>query len=270
VSLFDTGLITMQVVAAAGTFTRSAGGSGSFLTDGFVARAPVRFSGFTNAGNNADKVPSVVTATVITVPTAGLVNEGPLGSPRVVSCDGELPLNPTAGQGMYAQARQRVVLGYARRVNFPGNQYDLTGGWGRPGVLNQVPMGSAGVAFGYGPAGKRTDVGTPAQPCQLQNAPGRTLTIVPLSAGAHTISIDARWYPDSGEGRRPRLTTPRDLDMGIQDDMISADPGAGGGLVFVTLSLSVTVSQDGAIAVYREQQDQRADAWTLWDNLQVT
>lgn len=68
-----TGAQTIDVVAGAGTFTRAAG---SFLTDGFVPGQTIVTSGFTNGGNNTNKVISTVTATVITVTdTTGLVNE---------------------------------------------------------------------------------------------------------------------------------------------------------------------------------------------------
>lgn len=68
----DTGVIAMSVTAAL-EFSRS---TGSFVTDGFVAGEKIRSSGFTNAGNNADKVINTVTATLITVTNpAGLVTE---------------------------------------------------------------------------------------------------------------------------------------------------------------------------------------------------
>jgi len=68
-----TGDLTIDVVAASGTFTRS---SGSFITDGFVPGQTIVTSGFTNGGNNTSKVISTVTALVITVTSVtGLVNE---------------------------------------------------------------------------------------------------------------------------------------------------------------------------------------------------
>lgn len=73
--------LTITVVAAAGTFTRSAG---SFLTDGFIRGMTISTSGFTNGGNNATKVISSVTATVITVTDiTGLVNETGDGNEQV-------------------------------------------------------------------------------------------------------------------------------------------------------------------------------------------
>lgn len=76
VGTIDSGLVTINVVAAAKTYTRDAGGSGSFIADGFVAGQTVVLSGFTNAGNNGSKVIETVTATVLTMTVAtGLVNE---------------------------------------------------------------------------------------------------------------------------------------------------------------------------------------------------
>jgi hypothetical protein len=77
------GGVQIDVVAASGTFTRA---SGSFITDGFRPGMTVVFSGFTNGGNNATKVISAVTATVITVTSiTGLVNETGSGDERARS-----------------------------------------------------------------------------------------------------------------------------------------------------------------------------------------
>ena len=187
---------------------------------------------------------------------------------------GEIPGNPTVGVGMYGQARHNVNPGYVRRLH--AGPYDPLAL--QSGVFAQITSGqmreregSNGVNFGLGPIGanKRTDLGSPAQPSQLQHGPGRTLMLIPASAGARVISLDARFYPDSGVGFRPRLLAKRDLEIGIQDDA-SAEAGTGGGLTFVTISLSLTLSQDGVVELYREQQDQRADAWVIWDNLAVS
>lgn len=67
------GALTINVVAASRTFTRT---TGSYVTDGFKVGQNVTFSGFTNGGNNVEKIIEAVNATVITVTTAtGLVNE---------------------------------------------------------------------------------------------------------------------------------------------------------------------------------------------------
>lgn len=72
----NTGLITIGVDATARTFTRTAGGSGSFIADGFQTGMTIVTWGFTNAGNNTTRVIQSVTATVITVTSGtGLVTE---------------------------------------------------------------------------------------------------------------------------------------------------------------------------------------------------
>ena len=77
----DTGLITINVVATAGTFTRT---TGSYLTDGWIVGDKITTSGFTNAGNNTTKIIQTVTTTVITVTdTTGLVDESGNGDERV-------------------------------------------------------------------------------------------------------------------------------------------------------------------------------------------
>jgi hypothetical protein len=81
----DSASLTVTVVAAGGTYTRSAG---SYLTDGFRVGQSVTWSGFTNAGNNATKVIFVLTATVMTTATAGLVDETGDGNERVIDSSG--------------------------------------------------------------------------------------------------------------------------------------------------------------------------------------
>jgi len=79
----DSGSTTIDVVASAGTYTRS---SGSFLTDGFLPGMLVQFTGYSNSGNNALKTISTVTATVITVTsTSGLVDESGTGDERALT-----------------------------------------------------------------------------------------------------------------------------------------------------------------------------------------
>lgn len=86
----NTGLITINVNAAAGTFTRT---SGDYTTDGFTNGMAITTTGFTNAGNNTKKVISTVTATVITVTSVtGLVDESGGGDERVQA--GSTTINP--------------------------------------------------------------------------------------------------------------------------------------------------------------------------------
>jgi hypothetical protein len=81
----DTGVIQIDVVAAARTFTRL---SGSFINDGFIEGENVLISGFTNGGNNGFHIIESVTALVITVTSAtGLVDETGSGDERM-SCTG--------------------------------------------------------------------------------------------------------------------------------------------------------------------------------------
>ena len=70
--LAASGAQNVTVAAAGGTYTRAAG---SFITDGFFVGQQVQFAGFANGGNNALKTITVLTATVMTVSTTGLVNE---------------------------------------------------------------------------------------------------------------------------------------------------------------------------------------------------
>lgn len=78
---------TIAVVAAAKTFTRSAG---SYLTDGFAAGQSVTTSGFTG-GNNGTFTIESVTATVMTMTSStGLADEAGGGNERIT--DTAVPL----------------------------------------------------------------------------------------------------------------------------------------------------------------------------------
>lgn len=63
----------LEVGATGDTITRS---TGSFLSDGFVSGDTIRVTG--SVSNNVTGVPSGITATVITLNTTDLVNEGPV------------------------------------------------------------------------------------------------------------------------------------------------------------------------------------------------
>lgn len=81
----ETGAATISVNATNGTYTRSAG---DFTTNGFEAGMTIIATGFTNAGNNATKIISTVTATVITVTSnTGLVTETGGGDEQIRQCD---------------------------------------------------------------------------------------------------------------------------------------------------------------------------------------
>ena len=106
-----TGAIQLDVVASAGTITRS---SGSFIDDGFKAGRSFAFSGFTNGGNNSSFVPSNVTALVITVvDNTGMADE--TGSGDEVGAS-EVEANPLTTQlgikfeGIYAFENQERRL----------------------------------------------------------------------------------------------------------------------------------------------------------------
>lgn len=78
-----TGALTINVVAATGTFTRT---TGNYLTAGFLPGQSITPSGFTNGGNNAAKIIKTVTSTIITVTdVTGLVDESGDNDERVVA-----------------------------------------------------------------------------------------------------------------------------------------------------------------------------------------
>lgn len=89
------GALTINVVAAGLTFTRT---TGSFTTDGFTVGQTVIMSGFTNAGNNGPKEIVSITGsgTILTVTSASaLVNETGNNNERVISTG----LDKSAGSG---------------------------------------------------------------------------------------------------------------------------------------------------------------------------
>lgn len=107
-ALLHTGLITVTVVAAAKTFTRTAG---SYLADGFAAGMSITMRGFTNAGNNTIKTIQSVTATVITVADgSGLVDETGNGDEYIRRADEDRFLALVALDGGVASGRQANIL----------------------------------------------------------------------------------------------------------------------------------------------------------------
>ena len=107
------GAVQIDVVAAAGTFTRA---SGDFTTDGFAIGQTVQFANFTNGGNNADKIISNVTSTVITVSdTTGLVDETGGGDETATSI-GQTETGFTTADGVFSWVVNNTVPGNLDQV----------------------------------------------------------------------------------------------------------------------------------------------------------
>jgi len=144
VSTLDTGAggITINVVAAAGTFTRT---TGNFLTDGFYAGRTIVTSGFTNPGNNATKIISTVTTTVITVTSiTGLVDENGDGNERVLSTNG------ITGASVKAAFRGAYTT-------FPTNPVAHTGGTGTGATFTLRPIQTVTNSASWFVGGQDTD-----------------------------------------------------------------------------------------------------------------
>ena len=123
VTTLDTGAggITINVVAASGTFTRT---TGDLLTDGFYPGRTIVTSGFTNGGNNVTKVTRNVTATVITVSNiTGLVDENGNGDERVLSTNGVTAVSKTTSSLYTVFPTMTAVTGVATTVS-PNNGTD--------------------------------------------------------------------------------------------------------------------------------------------------
>ena len=92
----DTGTITISCNVAR-TYTRTAGGSGSFITDGFAVGQYVTVSGYAAANDNGVKVIQSLTATVMTVlPSIALTTEAGGGDERI-----RIPLCYTRASGSF-------------------------------------------------------------------------------------------------------------------------------------------------------------------------
>ncbi len=79
---FDTGALTINIVAVAKTATRT---TGSWYADGFAPGRGVNLTGFTNGGNNTTKTIQSMTDTVLTFTSAsGLVDESGNGNEHAV------------------------------------------------------------------------------------------------------------------------------------------------------------------------------------------
>jgi len=162
----DTGLITMSVAAAAKTYTRTAGGSGNFITDGFVAGQTITMSGFTNAGNNGVKTVSTVSATVLTMSVStGLVNEtgnaderaqinnGTEGNGLIADLGGAYSLSAGVRIGDSAQAAATTFLSNVnRQIIFKRHTYY------QAAVVDAVDYANVYVIDGDGAASFKTSI----------------------------------------------------------------------------------------------------------------
>lgn len=268
----DSGLITVTVASAGGTYTRSAG---DFTTDGFAVGMPVRPSGFVNAGNNGlgtaaspDRIISTLTATVLTARSStNMVNETSTANTRIVSVDGKI-----CGILQSEQFRGSPgVGGWMRGVRVMGGEF-FTGGPGRLHdviLAKTVPLGgqNTGLGLGHNVGGRRNDIGNPTAPSLLVNSYGRQLMPVPVTSGARTITIDVLYWPNETP---PSLLCKRQTDIGVNADVEAFAGACADSITFVSIVLSVTVGADGALEIYRKNNSKRMDAWVFWDNLVVT
>ena len=140
------GLISIAVNSAAGTFTRS---SGSFLTDGFGIGDTIITSGFTNAGNNTTKVISNVTATVITVSsTSGLVTETSATNRLITSGVGILAAQTGADRAGHGGLQEGQVIGLRMliRIDSHGMRRGIIMEFGKLIFIIAVVIHGCGVA----------------------------------------------------------------------------------------------------------------------------
>lgn len=122
-----TGAATIDVVAAAGTLTRSAG---DFLADRFKPGQTISISGYANGGNNVSKVIDTVTALVITVTdNTGLVDEAGDGDETITAdvVDGNIFFDTHNGliELITAEEEAQVDLGSGDEDNPLTNQLGI-------------------------------------------------------------------------------------------------------------------------------------------------
>ena len=188
---------------------------------------------------------------------------------------GEIPAGEQTGVNMFARGRQGIQPGCVEKVRIYGDPTGhLSGPLESNGIHNGTPQAQPAYTVADGPSmgivgGKRSDIGNPSPPCQMQTSRGRLTSRLALTTGARTVSVDVRYWPDSGAGTRPRIGFRRNLDVGLFDDKwVEADAPTFNG--WVTVTVAHTMAQDGVLEFMRELQDIRMDAWVAWDHLQVS
>lgn len=120
-------------------------------------------------------------------------------------------------------------------------------------------------------SGRDDVVGNPTPPSQKQGAPGilRHL-LIPLSTGAHTISIDVL-FTAPGAAQRPepfpRMTVRANPDVGLLADVVAQAVDAE---TWQTLMASFSTTKPGVVEVWREKRCLGMDDTVWWDNLTVS
>jgi hypothetical protein len=126
-----------------------------------------------------------------------------------------------------------------------------------------------GLVFGLNghTVGRDDSQGNPSSPSYAMRRSGRIGPFFfPLTAGAHTISVDVKYGPSLT--LRPRLIVREDQNLGINAELIVV---AASGTGWVTIASPLfTLRQAGVVEILLEMMDQDMDAgFVNWDNFSV-
>jgi len=137
----DSTALQIDVVAAAGTYTR---GAGSFLTNGFRPGMVFNATGFTNAGNNGYKMIATVTALVITiVDITGLVNETGSGDERLQTIFSGNPISITPAKLAFNSVTYAYIGDTTQNVKINNSGAPSRMGIPAPGQTTTAAQGNA-------------------------------------------------------------------------------------------------------------------------------
>jgi len=111
--------------------------------------------------------------------------------------------------------------------------------------------------------------GNPTAPSMKICGPHRHQFRWGVAAGTRTISVDVKYSPDSGSGKRPQLVVKANTDIGVNADQTSEAPSGSG---WVTIGpITVNPTSDGALSCELRYDHHHLDVQVVnWDNIEVT
>lgn len=119
------------------------------------------------------------------------------------------------------------------------------------------------------------EVGNPSPPSQRQTRPGIFTSLMPVTAGARTISVDVKLVsPDPNNNSPatallpfPRITVRANPEVGLHADVVFSAVAT---YEWQTLTASFVATAPGVVELWREKRCLRMDDVMYWDNLRVT
>jgi len=138
---------------------------------------------------------------------------------------------------------------------------------GRAAAEDTVGQYLPGIGYWPLKTQKSNTIGSSTPPSQIQGRNGYLRGIVlPLTAGAHVVTINMKTELDTGIAYRPQFIVKANNEVGLHADVTAT---AIAGTDWQTLTCSFTTTSDGAVEILRYKRGpDHVRLW--WDNLTVS